>query len=104
MKNISYKIVILPTFYNDLKDITNYIAEKLKNPEAAIKLTNYIQYAIKKRAFMPTAFKPYKSKINHKNIYYRINILNFSIFYVVINDTMEIRRLIYSKSNIKNLI
>jgi len=36
--------------------------------------------------------------------YYRINVRNFSIFYVVIDDTMEVRRLLYSKRNIDELL
>ncbi|EPI49529.1 hypothetical protein HMPREF1576_01431 [Gardnerella pickettii JCP7719] len=36
--------------------------------------------------------------------YYRINVRNFSVFYVVIDDTMEVRRLLYSKRNIDVLL
>ncbi len=36
--------------------------------------------------------------------YYRINVRNFSIFYVVIDNTMEVRRILYSKRNIDELI
>ncbi|MCI8420500.1 MAG: type II toxin-antitoxin system RelE/ParE family toxin, partial [Oscillospiraceae bacterium] len=33
--------------------------------------------------------------------YYRIQVRNFTIFYVVIDGTMEVRRILYSRSNIR---
>ncbi|MDD6716076.1 MAG: type II toxin-antitoxin system RelE/ParE family toxin, partial [Firmicutes bacterium] len=36
--------------------------------------------------------------------YYRINVRNFSVFYVVIDDTMEVRRVLYSKRDLDNLL
>ena len=36
--------------------------------------------------------------------YYRINVHNYCIFYVVIEDVMEVRRIIYKKRDIDNII
>ena len=36
--------------------------------------------------------------------YYRIQVKNYTIFYVVIGNTMEVRRIIYSRRNLQNLI
>lgn len=36
--------------------------------------------------------------------YYRIDVRNFAVFYVVINDTMEVRRLLYSKRDMNALL
>ena len=38
------------------------------------------------------------------NISYRINIRNYSVFYVVIGDTMEVRRFVYGKRNLPDII
>lgn len=51
----------------------------------------------------PLAFAPYQTRKPHNQTYYRINIKNFSIFYVVIDDTMEVRRLIYSRRDINKI-
>ena len=63
-----------------------------------------IELAIVKRLEMPLSFAPYQSSKIRNHPYYRINVRNFSIFYVVIDDTMEVRRLLYSKRNIDELI
>lgn len=42
--------------------------------------------------------------LTREHHYYRISVRNFSVFYVVIDDTMEVRRLLYSKRNIDALL
>lgn len=63
-----------------------------------------IELAIVKRLEMPLSFAPYQSSKIKNHPYYRINVRNFSIFYVVIDNTMEVRRILYSKRNIDELI
>ena len=63
-----------------------------------------IELAIVKRVEMPLSFAPYQSSKIKNHPYYRINVRNFSIFYVVIDNTMEVRRILYSKRNIDELI
>ncbi|WP_243013966.1 hypothetical protein [Clostridium sp. AM54-14XD] len=36
--------------------------------------------------------------------YYRIYVRNYVIYYVVIDDIMEVRRLLYGARNIENLL
>ena len=50
------------------------------------------------------AFEPYPSSRERQHPYYRIQVKNFTIFYVVIGDTMEVRRIIYSRRNLTHLI
>ena len=63
-----------------------------------------IELTIVKRLEMPLSFAPYQSSKIRNHPYYRINVRNFSIFSVVIDNTMEVRRLLYSKRNIDELI
>lgn len=63
-----------------------------------------IELAIVKRLEMPLSFAPYQSSKIKNHPYYRINVRNFSIFYVVTDNTMEVRRILYSKRNIDELI
>jgi hypothetical protein len=67
-------------------------------------LLDDIEFAISKRLEMPLSFPKYQSSKLRKQVYYRINVRNFSIFYVVIGDTMEVRRLLYAKKNIDELL
>ena len=97
MADKKYKLRFLPLFEQDLNDTVDYISLKLKNPEAARKLVNEIQAAIRKRQACPKSFEPYHSKKEHKYTYYRIYVRNYTIYYVVIYDTMEVRRLLYQK-------
>lgn len=99
-----YKLSFLPLFEADLIEITDYISNNLNNPEVALRLVDDIEIAINRRLETPLAFAPYPTSKNRPYPYYRINIRNFSVFYVVIDDTMEVRRVLYSKRNIDNLL
>lgn len=100
MLNKNYKLRFLPTFYRDLYFIAQYIAKDLKSPVTANRFVDEVELAINKRLDCPDAFEPYQSKKERKTSYYRINVKNYSIFYVLIDDYMEIRRIIYSRRNI----
>lgn len=100
----NYNLKFLPLFENDLLEITDYITNTLKNPPAAHRLVDDIELAIVKRLKMPLSFAPYPSSKRREHPYYRINVRNFSIFYVVVDDTMEVRRLLYSRRNIDELL
>ncbi len=99
-----YKLSFLPLFESDLIEITDYITNHLNNPEVALRLVDDIETAINRRLETPLAFAPYPTSKNRLYPYYRINIRNFSVFYVVIGDTMEVRRVLYAKRNIDNLL
>lgn len=104
MSKIDYKLTFLPLFKEDLSKIVDYINITLQNPTAANRLVDDIEAAIAKRLELPVLFAPYQSSITREHPYYRINVRNFSIFYVVINNTMEVRRLLYAKRNIDALL
>ena len=104
MNKRSYKLTFLPLFEEDLLEVTAYITNTLQNPSAAHRLVDDIELAIVKRLEMPLSFSPYHSSKIRNHPYYRINVRNFSIFYVIIDNTMEVRRILYSKRNIDKLI
>ena len=99
-----YTLRYLPLFESDLMAARNYIIYTLNNPAAAIRLVEDTEKAILKRLDNPLAFQPYNSARDRKHIYYRIKIRNFSVFYVVIGDVMEVRRFVYSKRNLPDII
>ena len=96
-----YELRILPLFEEDLNEIVDYITYRLQNPIAAEKLVDDVETAIEERRSCAEAFEPYSSSRKREHPYYRIQVRNFAIFYVVIDGTMEVRRLLYSRSNIK---
>ena len=95
-----YSVSYLPIFDADLANAWDYIAFKLKNPTAADKLMTDTEEAILKRLKTPTSFQQYHSKKEREHPYYRIEVRNFNVRYVVIDDIMEVRRFLYSKRDI----
>lgn len=96
-----YELRILPLFEEDLNEIVDYITYRLQNPIVAEKLVDDVEAAIEERRSCAEAFEPYSSSRKREHPYYRIQVRNFTIFYVVIDGTMEVRRILYSRSNIK---
>jgi len=94
-----YKLTTISTFEEDLIKITDYIAYQLNNPPAALELAEDIYQAINDRLYNPLSFEPYVPK-GSKVKYYRIRVKNYIVFYVVIVDEMELRRIVYNKRDI----
>ncbi len=104
MENSKYTLRYLPRFEEDLNKIIDYIAFKLHNQTAAIKFVSMVEKAIIDRSDSPLSFEAYPSNRKRKHLYYRIYIKNYIIYYVVIGQVMEVRRLIYSKRDMKRHI
>jgi len=100
----TYKIRYLPTFEKDLDEALDYIASKLHNPAAAKQLLEETNKATLERLAMPLSFESFFSKKDRKRPYYRIRVKNYVIYYVVMDDVMELRRFLYNRRNIDDLI
>lgn len=99
-----YKLRILPLFEEDLNEIVDYISLQLENPIAAAALVDGVERAIKGRTSCAEAFEPYRSAKEREYPYYRIYVRNYVIFYVVIDDVMEVRRILYNRRDLRSLI
>ncbi len=104
MSKRRFELRILPLFEDDLNEIIDYILFRLKNPIAAEHLVDDVEAAIYERLSCADAFEPYPSTREREHPYYCIQVRNFSIFYILIGDTMEVRRIQYSRRNIKKLL
>ncbi len=104
MDGKSYELRFLPLFEKDLEEIIDYIACRLKNPIAAEKLIDAVEKAIFDRLPFAEAFEQYPSKRDRQYPYYRIQVKNFTVFYVVIGNVMEVRRILYGKRNMPKLL
>lgn len=100
MENKSYSLRYLPIFETDLLSTINYITNVLKNESATLRLVDDIETSILKRLENPLAFEPYRSAKKRDYPYYRIYVRNYVVYYVVIGDVMEVRRLIYGARDI----
>lgn len=94
----------IPRYEEDLNEIVDYIVFKLHNPESAMNLVKKIENAIVERLNCPLSFEPFQSNRKRKNLYYRIYVDNFTIYYVVIDDVMEVRRILYSGRDADKII
>ena len=99
-----YKLSILPLFEDDLNEIVDYISVRLQNPIAAEDFVDAVENAIQDRLFCAEAFEPYHSAKERRYPYYRIQVKNYTIFYVVIGDTIEVRRIVYSRRDLSKQI
>lgn len=72
MENKPYRLRYLPIFEQDLMSTANYIADVLKNEDAASRLVDDVENAILERLHNPIVFEPYRSKKKRVYPYYRI--------------------------------
>lgn len=99
-----YTLRFLPLFEEDLSDIVDYITGVLQNPIAADNLVNAVEYAIRQRLPFAESFEKIPSTHNREHAYYYIPVKNYTIFYVVIGDVMEVRRILYGRRDWKTII
>lgn len=104
MNEKHYKLQILPLFEDDLTEVVDYITWKLRNPIAAENLIDAVEKVIYDRLPVAESFEKYHSNRERKYPYYRIFVKNFIIFYVVHDDVMEVRRILYNRRNLKEEI
>ena len=104
MSEKHYELRILPLFEEDLNEIVDYITYRLRNPVAANNLIDAVEAAIYERLPFAESFEQYTSGRERRYPYYRIQVKNFTIFYVVIGNVMEVRRILYGRRNWKEHI
>lgn len=104
MGNKHYQLRFLPLFEEDLNEIVDYISNVLQNPSAALCLVDEVQQAIEDRLPFAESYEQFHSARSRKYPYYRIPVKNYTIFYVVIDDVMEVRRILYSRRDWMNMM
>ncbi|MCL2499704.1 MAG: type II toxin-antitoxin system RelE/ParE family toxin [Defluviitaleaceae bacterium] len=104
MDSKEYTLRTLRVYERDMLEVAEYISNVLSNPEAALRLINETQKAVQQRLLNPTAFEPYRSSKNRKHKYYRIYVKNYTVFYVVIGNVMELHRFIYNRRDFTKII
>ena len=92
-----YTLRYLPLAKQDLSEIVNYIQNNLENPIAAENTLSKIEAAILERLESPEFFAVWQSKKQRPYPYRKINVGNYTVWYVVIDHIMEVRRILYSR-------
>ena len=109
MRQDDFKLEFLPIFYKDMEEIVDYIAGELNNPDAADRIVDEIFQAIDNRLPIADRFQKYCTIHEFHYDYYKINVRNFIIFYVIKdNDSaikiMEVRRVLYNRRDLQKII
>lgn len=99
-----YRLEYLPLFWEDLLDSVLYIKDVLQAPEAADRLVQNVEAGIKKHLANPTAAAIYPSTRKRDNPYYWFPIGNHHVFYVVLDDVMEVRRFLYKRRDTDSVL
>ena len=98
------EIKYLPSFYQELNAIVEYITYTLEAPRAASNLLDELENSINNLKDFPLAHRMYRP-IKPLSTEYRIlSVKNYYVFYVVLEDTIEIHRIIYKKRELSQLI
>ena len=98
------EIKYLPSFYQELEAIVDYISITLEAPRAALNLVNVLDIGIKKLKESPNAHRLYRPIKPIKTQYRILTVGNYLVFYVVFEKYVEIHRMIYKKRNLSQLI
>jgi toxin ParE1/3/4 len=92
-----YKIHYLPLALDDLKEIVRYITYKLEAPQAAERLISKIEREMKKIADNPYRCHVFSSAEKLKHEYRVLHVDNYSLFYAVEQEKVEIYRVIHAR-------
>jgi plasmid stabilization system protein ParE len=99
-----YKLRYLPLFWDDLEQAVFYIRDVLKNPSASKRLLDRTEQAILEHAEAPTMAQVYKTTRSRPQPYFWFAVGDYMVFYVVIDDVMEVRRFIYGTRDLNKML
>lgn len=102
---MKYTLRYLPIAKQDLADVINFIYNTYQNPIAAENTLSKIENAILERLEDgPESFAVWSSKKEREYPYRRINVGNYTVWYVVIDNVMEVRRIQPSRRKEENFL
>ncbi len=99
-----YRLQYLPLFWDDLEEAVTYIAEVLKNRSAAVRLVDEVETGILRHLEVPTMAQVYKTTRERPLPYHWFAVGNYMVFYVVFDDVMEVRRLVYGARDLTRML
>ncbi len=98
----NYKVKIYPTAQQDLLEIIEYL--NTLSPEAALRYYDLLTEQIASLSRMPERCpKPKDLALAAKGYRYLI-VENYLVFYIVSDDTVQIRRILYGRRDYRHLL
>ena len=91
----SFNVRLAETFLWDMTDITLFILEQSESTEIPRRFYYDVLAAIEERAFGADSyesFHPYEGSPEYRRIYFG----NYTVFYVIDGDNMDVRRILWS--------
>lgn len=95
-----YKVQITDKALADMEEIYNYIAIQLQAPENAIGQYNRIAKAIEELKMFPEKVRLMESEQERAMRLRQLVVDNYSVFYVIENESVIVMRVLYSASDI----
>ena len=98
----TYKIRIFPTAKQDMEDVIAYL--NTLSPEVALRYYDLLVDEIASLAKMPERCpRPKDLALAAKGYRYLI-VKNYLVFYVVVGDTVQVRRILYARRDYQSLL
>ena len=98
------EIKYLPSFQQELDAIVDYISIALEAPRTALNLVDELDESINNLKQFPNAHRLYRPIRPMKTQYRILTVKNYLVFYVVLEEYIEIHRIIYKKRNLSQLV
>jgi len=95
-----YEVLITDKAYDDMESIYKYIAETLLVPTTAVKQYDRIAEAILTLKEMPERMKIMASEPERSKGLRSLIVDNYTVFFVINDETVYITRVLYSASDI----
>lgn len=99
-----YRLKYLPLALNDLREITDYIANTLKAPKAAMNLLDTLDDSISRIEQFPYSCRLYQPIKGLEAEYRLLPVKNYAVFYVIKEQVVEIHRIVYAKRDLTRFI
>ena len=104
MKKSDYKLKISPLAQQDLKQIFDYIAVDLYNPAAAIEQINDFEKAFENICLFPESCPYITNQYVKDKSLRKLIVNNYLVFYRIINNEIQVIRVLYRIRNYENLL
>ena len=98
----TYKIKIFPTAKQDLEEVIGYL--NTLSPDAASKYYDLLVEEIASLSKLPERCPKPKDLALAANGYRYLIVKNYLVFYVIIGDTVQIRRILYARRDYRALL
>jgi len=99
-----YEILYRPLAVRDLNEIYLYIADTLKSPKAAGSLLDAIEKSVQRISEHPFSCRIFQHEPPLPEEFRLLLVKNYAVFYVVHDETVEIRRIVYARMDFTKLL